>query len=109
MGLSHIPGGAASTAAATAARNRPGSRPVCEGRAEAGGLPLGALVSSHSPPRALTSSVGCLASSPGLVRGFLPEQALGHLAGVGEGAASGLTQGLRNEKAHTELFNARGF
>lgn len=73
------------TAAATAAGTGQGSRPVCEGRAEAGGLPLGALVSSHSPPRSLTSSVGRLAKSPGSVRGFLPEQALGHLAKGGKG------------------------
>lgn len=105
-GLSHIPGGSSSTAATAAARNRPGPRPACEGRAEAGGLPLGALVSSRSPPRSLTSSVGRLAEGPGSVRGFLPEQALGHLVEVGAGGGgllSGLTRGSRNQEAQIEL------
>lgn len=73
-------GAAAATAAeqagAPALRARAGQRP----RASSGGP--GELTLT---PRSLTSSVGRLAESPGSVRGFLPEQALGHLAEVGEG------------------------
>ena len=81
LGLSHIPGGSSSTAAATAARNRPGLPPCVGGRAEAGGLPLGALSELTLAPT-LTDFIvqGCLAKSPGCVRGFLSEQALSHQA-----------------------------
>ena len=91
LGLSHIPGGSSSTAAGTAARNTPRAPTLCVGgRAEAGGLPLGALSELTLTPT-LTDFIlqGCLAKSPGSVRGFLPEQALGHQAewGMGESQA----------------------
>lgn len=54
---------------------------LCWGRAEAGGLPLGALSELTLTPT-LTDFIvqGCLAKSPGCVRGFLSEQALSHQA-----------------------------
>lgn len=81
-----------------------GSCPVSLGRAEAGGLPLGALVSSHSPPTLTDFILQSLGWEPRQCEGLsLPEQALGHLAEVGEGQLSGLTRGPRNREAHMEL------
>lgn len=67
-----------------------GAPPCVGGTAQAGGLPLGTLSELTLTP-ALTDFIiqGCLAKSPGGVRGFLPEQAPGHQAewGMGESQA----------------------